>query len=183
MGLQWIPAVGDQVIVCFEHGDVNRPYVLGSLWSGTDKPPETNKSVVGSDGKVDLIEIKSREGQTFKINDKPKSREIGISGPTNSGKIIIKHDDKSIEIDSNGDVTIKGTNKITVEGKDIDLKSSGNLTLDASSNITLKAGRNLSLKGLKADLEGSQSASVKGAQAALEGSGMTTIKGGLVKIN
>ena len=38
-GLQWIPEVGDEVLVGFELGDKTRPMILGGLWSRKDKPP------------------------------------------------------------------------------------------------------------------------------------------------
>jgi phage baseplate assembly protein gpV len=38
-GHYFIPNIGDQVLVAFEHGDVNAPYVLGSLWSAMAPPP------------------------------------------------------------------------------------------------------------------------------------------------
>lgn len=38
-GHYFIPDVGDQVLVAFEHGDVNAPYVLGGLWSAMAPPP------------------------------------------------------------------------------------------------------------------------------------------------
>jgi uncharacterized protein involved in type VI secretion and phage assembly len=33
-GFLFVPDVGDEVLVSFEHGDVNRPYVLGAIWNG-----------------------------------------------------------------------------------------------------------------------------------------------------
>jgi len=54
-GVYFLPEVDDEVLVAFEHGDPGSPYVLGGLWNGKDKPPESN-----SDGKNDLRTIKSR---------------------------------------------------------------------------------------------------------------------------
>jgi type VI secretion system secreted protein VgrG len=39
-GSSFLPEVGDEVLVAFEHGDVRRPYILGKLWNTTDPPPE-----------------------------------------------------------------------------------------------------------------------------------------------
>jgi uncharacterized protein involved in type VI secretion and phage assembly len=38
-GVSMLPQIGDEVLVAFEQGDVNVPYVIGSLWNGFAPPP------------------------------------------------------------------------------------------------------------------------------------------------
>ncbi len=38
-GTYFIPNIGDEVLVAFEHGDINVPYIIGSLWNGLAPPP------------------------------------------------------------------------------------------------------------------------------------------------
>lgn len=41
-GFYALPEVDDEVLVAFDHGNVDHPYVVGSLWNGQDAPPEDN---------------------------------------------------------------------------------------------------------------------------------------------
>ncbi len=38
-GTYFIPNIGDEVLVAFEHGDVNAPYIIGCLWNAMSLPP------------------------------------------------------------------------------------------------------------------------------------------------
>jgi uncharacterized protein involved in type VI secretion and phage assembly len=38
-GAFFMPEVADEVLVAFERGDINFPYVIGFLWNGKDRPP------------------------------------------------------------------------------------------------------------------------------------------------
>jgi uncharacterized protein involved in type VI secretion and phage assembly len=41
-GSWFVPVPGDEVLVAFEQGDVNHPYILGYLWNGEHRPPTTD---------------------------------------------------------------------------------------------------------------------------------------------
>src|SRR5262245_20921050 len=62
-GWFFIPEVDDEVLVMFEHGDINRPLVVGSLWNGKDKPADKNPG--GNPRRM----IKSRQGSKIIFDD------------------------------------------------------------------------------------------------------------------
>ncbi len=113
-GAFFLPEVGDEVLVAFENGDVNKPFVIGALWNGKDTPPEKN-----SDGKNDIRIIKSRSGNTFQFTDKSGSEKITIRST------------KDIEL-------LAPNGKLTINAKEVEIKSSATTKIEASSDMTIK---------------------------------------------
>jgi uncharacterized protein involved in type VI secretion and phage assembly len=132
-GLFFLPEVGDEVLVAFDRDDVRYPYVLGALWSQTDKPPEKN-----ADKNNDIRLIKSRKGHILRFVD-TKSK----------GSITIQlNDGKKIEIDDDGIRITDLSNKITLDAKggSISIEATTSLKLKAPQ-ITVEASGSLDLKG------------------------------------
>ena len=147
-GTFFLPEVGDEVLVAFEHGDVGRPYVLGALWGGKDKPPGTN-----SDGKNNLRFIKSRSGHVIRLDDTDGKEKIEIIDKDGKQKIVIDTSGKKITIESGQDIEIQAPNgKITLNADTLEIKAKSHakitangLTIDGNPGNTDVKGKTVNL--------------------------------------
>lgn len=148
-GTFFLPEVGDEVIVAFDRGDINQPYVIGALWNGVDKPPETN-----ADGKNNIRKIKSRSGHEIIFNDNDSAKQEKIEIHTKAGHKVILDDaagQEKIEI-----IDKTGGNKITVDSvqNSLNIESAMQLKIksqmieiEAGGTMTIKAGATLTIQG------------------------------------
>lgn len=152
-GTLWIPEVGDEVLLGFDKGSIEHPFVLGSLWNGKDVPPETN-----ADGENNTKLYKSRSGHQIKFFDKQGQESVEIK--TKGGHVLLMDDTTG-----SAQVQIKdssGQNQITIQ-------TSGN-------SMTIESGLSLKIKSQSIDIEA-------GASMSIKASGSLTIQGALVRIN
>lgn len=152
-GTLWLPEVGDEVLVAFDKGDIDHPFVLGGLWNGVDVPPETN-----DDGQNDTKLIRTRSGHEIKFFDKAGQESITIQ--TKGGHSLFMDD--------------------TAGGALIELKDSSGentITIDTVGNsITIESALSLKIKSQTIDIEA-------GASMNIKATGTVSIQGALVKIN
>jgi len=142
-GLYCLPEVNDEVLVAFEHGNPDTPYVLGGLWNGKDKPPESN-----SDGKNDRRAIRSRSGNVIRLSDTDGDAKIEIIDSSGKNTIVISAKDNSITITADGDVTVQSNNgKLKLSGRGVEITSTSTVKIEASQSADLKASGQLNIKG------------------------------------
>ncbi|HYH04771.1 MAG TPA: phage baseplate assembly protein V [Bacillota bacterium] len=147
-GAFYLPEVDDEVLIVFECGDIDRPYVIGSLWNGKDLPPVNN-----SDGENNLRVIKSRSGHLISLNDKEGDAKIEIIDQSGKNAILIETKNNKITIKSDQDIELAAPNgKVTINGKEIEIKSSAGMKLDAGANLDQNASGNMTLKGSMVDI-------------------------------
>ena len=140
-GLYFLPEVDDEVLVAFQHGDIRFPYILGALWNGKDKPPESNN------GANNLRTIKSRSGHIIRLDDTADAEKIEIIDK-NKNSIIVNTAKNTITVAADADITIQSTKgKLILQGNDIEMKSQAGVKVEASQGMELKAGSQLNIKG------------------------------------
>jgi uncharacterized protein involved in type VI secretion and phage assembly len=140
-GIYFLPEVDDEVLVAFESGDMTKPYIMGSLWNGKDKPPEKN-----SDGKNDRRIIKSRSGHQIILDDTKGQEKIIIKDKSEKNEIIIDSKnntlsvkvEKDITIEAKGEVKVKSSGDLTIAGKNINMKADGDCQIEAQSGLGIK---------------------------------------------
>lgn len=152
-GTFFIPQVGDEVLVAFNHGDVREPFVIGCLWNGQDTPPGESAA----------------DAANKRILRTPAGHEIVFDDLQNS--ITVTHS-------AGHSLTLENTQvKATTSGDaaSITLESSGAVTLQGSTSIDLKAPT-ITLDGATVEVRGSASATLNGGPSC-------TIQGAIVRIN
>lgn len=143
MGGFFLPEVNDEVLVAFENGEINKPYILGALWSEKIKPPEKNE-----DGKNNLRFIKSRSGHKIILDDTNGSEKIEIKDKSEKNIITIDTKTNTITITSDKDIQIKAPQgKISLEATNLEFKSTAATKIEAGANMDLKATGNNTIKG------------------------------------
>ncbi|MEO6797946.1 MAG: VgrG-related protein [Candidatus Dormibacter sp.] len=167
-GALFIPEVNDEVLVAFEHGDIRRPYVVGSLYNGMDKPNEG--SGLFDNGKVKRRGFVSRKGHKWIFFDDANKSGVAFISSDGNLKISLNETNSEIHISSQGKIHLECQQDMTLE-------SQGNLKLSAQQGISLEAQTNLDLKGnAGATLDG-------GPQLEVKASGQMKVTGSMVDIN
>ena len=133
-GTYFLPEVGDEVLVAFEQGDRDRPYVIGVLWNGADKLPLTN-----SDGKNNVRLIQSRSGHQIILDDTDGGEKIEIKDKTEKNSILWDTASNTITISAEQDIVLKAPKgKISLDAKELEFKSSANTSVEATGTTTVK---------------------------------------------
>jgi uncharacterized protein involved in type VI secretion and phage assembly len=154
------PEVNDEVLVGFEQGSLDHPYVLGGLYNGVDKPSPHDVPLVDStSGRVNRRSLVSRSGNRIELLDPPRGAS-GVRLATGNGhlEVLLNERDTSIK------VTVHGTGTTS----SITLNSQG-IVVDAGTGDLELRGRSVAITG-RTDVR-------------INGGALAELQGELVRIN
>ncbi|MGW2783269.1 VgrG-related protein [Streptomyces populi] len=164
------PEVNDEVLVGFEQGLLDSPYVIGGLYNGVDKPsPHKVPLIDNATGKVNRRSVVSRSGHRMELLD--------ARAPGQSGLRLVSGDERlEVSLDQR-----RGRIELTVyAGKGRQPLTS--VLLD-KKGITLDAGRgDVSISGGNVDIQGRVGVKIGGRTVSVTGSSNVTVDGGLLGV-
>jgi phage-related baseplate assembly protein len=203
-GFQFIPEVGDQVMVSFEQGNPHRPYVSGSMYHGKNAKEVSNniRSITTKSGstivfddtdRAEKITIKDKKGNTITFDSKDKSLSLQSPETINiSAKNVKINAQENVEITAEKDIITHSKSETVINSEvDIDLVSQKNISLQSEERMTLRSDNTLAIEAqnkatLRADttlLQGDSLTELSGERIKLKGESLAELMARLVKIN
>ena len=140
-GHQFIPEIGEEVMVGFEMNNPERPYIIGALYNGgSGKADDKWAAANSASGKENNIKaIRTRNGHTIEIHDKGDDGYIKIYDNKKENYILtFSTDEKLIKLESTGNIELYAKN-------DIIMNAGNNINVQAGNDRTTYIGRNDSL--------------------------------------
>ncbi|HBF82064.1 MAG TPA: type IV secretion protein Rhs [Streptomyces sp.] len=157
------PEVNDEVLVGFEQGLLDSPYVLGGLYNGVDKPsPHDVPLIDPASGKVNRRSLVSRSGNRLELLDAPRGPSgVRLASGDKRLEVLLDERRDRIELTVYGPGGTRALSSVTL--------SPTGITLDAGTgNVTIN-GRSVTVNG-KADVT-------------VEGGLLAVLKAKLIRIN
>lgn len=180
-GFYFVPEVDDEVLVDFEGGNAECPYVIGGVYNANATPPAGSSN---SNNHIKMLQ--SRSGSVISLNDETGS--IYLSDK--AGSYILLDGSGNVSIHAEKDIVISGKNlyptleeKIVAGAPEIFIKGDNKLDLSSdselltrSNNTTIGSSLDTKINGLNIEVNAT-------ANAKINGTAGTEIKGAQVKIN
>jgi uncharacterized protein involved in type VI secretion and phage assembly len=179
----FLPCVKDEVLVVFEQGLLERPYVIGALYNGQAKPPLP-------DGRQQLL--RSRTGHMIMLEDDlSKEKAATVAVGTNADDTQKKQAAKQKQAQQTPSrITIfsvagqliqlddkDGKETITVKDKagSLVVLDSAGITIDSKKDVTVKSANNIALKA-------SANLTIEGKEIKVTASGGFDVNSGALKV-
>ena len=138
-GFSFIPEIGEEVMIDFEGGNAERPYVKGTLYNGVGNPD--GKWLPGGNSSNQIKAIRTRNGHTIEIHDEGNDGYIRIYDNKKENYILtFSTDEKLIKLESTGNIELYAAKDIIMHaGHDISATADHDISESAGNDMFLEA--------------------------------------------
>lgn len=142
-GFSFIPEIDEEVMIDFEGGNAERPYVKGTLYNGVGDPDSAWLPNNNSNNQIKAI--RTRNGHTIEIHDEGNDGYIRIYDNEKENYILtFSTDEKLIKLESTGNIELYAQNDIIMHaGHDINASADNDIFIAASHDMQRTADNDI----------------------------------------
>ncbi len=197
-GFRFVPEKEEEVLIGFENGNAEKPYVIGAMFNGKAKSGEKQDNncvkMIGTknigrlefnecDKKLTLADGYSNEDaiQGLILNKKDGKTFLASQKDKDNFSEIVFHQNTKLQLvilDGNAAVTMI---TFTSEDKKIEIQSKGTIDIKADQTINLEAGE-INLNGQKINITGKQEVNISGMKVSASADNDMSIEGMQTKV-
>lgn len=180
-GMHIIPEIGEEVVVGFDNGNAERPFVFGAMFNG--------KSSAGKGGSGNYIKgLQTASGNKLHMDDNTGSVNLADKGGadlkfdgagnatvTANQSITFTCGGAEIKMTQDGTIIISGDVKVKIDTKEAEITGSTSVKTNSDSLIEEKAP--------KIAMNGETEVGIDSTTINVNGTAMTNVKGGTVNLN
>ncbi|MFH8801203.1 VgrG-related protein [Streptomyces sp. NPDC017936] len=173
------PEVNDEVLVGFEQGLLDSPYVIGGLYNGVDKPsPHDVPLIDKTTGRVNRRSIVSRSGHRVELLDARAPGRSGVRMMSADERLEVFLDNRRDRIEM---TVYAGRSRQVLSSVVLDKQG---ITLDAGRGDVNVSGANVAINGRVGVKIGGRTVDVTGATGVtVDGGLLGVLKAKLIRIN
>ncbi|MFJ2812359.1 MULTISPECIES: VgrG-related protein [unclassified Streptomyces] len=173
------PEVNDEVLVGFEQGLLDSPYVIGGLYNGVDQPSPHDVPLIDSTtGRVNRRSLVSRSGHRVELLDARSPGRSGVRLSSADERLEVFLDNRRDRIEL---TVYAGKSRQSLTSVVLDTKG---ITLDAGRGDVSVSGRNVDIQGRVGVKIGGRDVTVNGASGVtVDGGLLAVLKAKLIRIN
>lgn len=198
-GYYFVPEINDEVLVDFEGGNAERPFVQSTGYNDTAKSEVDNtdnniKAIITRSGHTiqfddtegaEKINIFDKEGTIITFDTAEKS--LYIQAPENveiGAKNITLSAEENVSIGAGKNIEMAADTDLNAIAKgNLALQSDGDTTAKSKGATAIEAMTDATLKGQNAIIEGKVGAELNATQTKVTGKAMTEVSGAMLKLN
>uniref|UniRef100_UPI000CDEE950 type VI secretion system Vgr family protein n=1 Tax=Aquimarina sp. I32.4 TaxID=2053903 RepID=UPI000CDEE950 len=129
-GFHFIPEINEEVMVGFEGGNAERPFVLGALYNGSQNPSPWQSQ------NNDIKAIRTKSQHTITLDDSNGAEMITITDKNNN---IIRIDT------ANNNIEISALENMTLNAKNIEINATEEIKMNAGTNMMTRVTEDISV--------------------------------------